>query len=185
MPISSDYLAVPSEHIIGVIADLRDETTEFGPKIVMEVMPLGEENPRFKRYNQDTARSRKSDWQKMLKKFRLLDVDTSDANNIIGLIVNFEMVEHTFEDRDTGEERSYDTWKPVRVYENESDALVDLAAIADAAPAESTPVISGIPAEVLESAKAVWAAMDGKEDAFRAIQWPEGVDVDDLVKAVS
>jgi hypothetical protein len=184
MPISSDYLAVPSEHIIGVITDLRDEVTEYGPKIVMEVMPLGEENPRFKRYNQDTARSRKSDWQKMLKKFRILDVDTSDANNIIGLIVNFEMVDHTFEDRDTGEERSYDTWKPVKVYENEAAALVDLAAIVESQPESAAPV-SSIPAGVLGNAKLVWAAMDGQEDAFRAISWPEGTDVDELVKAVS
>ena len=69
MPISSDYFVVPSEFLIGVITDLRDEDTDYGPKIILEVMPLGEENPRFKRFNRDTARKRKSDWQKMLKKF--------------------------------------------------------------------------------------------------------------------
>ena len=184
MPISNDYLAVPSEHLIGVIADLRDEASDYGPRIVLEFMPLGEENPRFQRYNAETARGRRSAWQRMLKGLRGLGVDTSEANNIIGLIVNYQMIENTFT-TDEGEERTYDVWKPVKVYDDESAALVDLAAIADAAPAESTPVISGIPAEVLESAKAVWAAMDGKEDAFRSIGWPEGVDVDDLVKAVS
>lgn len=183
MPISNDYLVVPSEHLIGVIADLRDETGDYGPRIVLELMPLGEENPRFKRFNAETARSRRSGWQRMLKGLRNLGVDTSDANNIIGLIVNYQMIENVFTD-DQGEERTYDTWKPVKVYENEAAALVDLAAIADAAPSAPIPT-SGIPAEVLESAKAVWTAMGGKEDAFRAISWPEGVDVDDLVKAVS
>ena len=182
MPISSDYLVPPSEHLIGVIVDLRDETGDFGPRLVLEFMPLGEENPRFKRYNAETARSRRSGWQRMLKGLRGLHVDTSDANNIIGLIVNYQMIENTFT-TDEGEERTFDVWKPVKVYENESAALVDLAAIVESQP-ESTPA-SSIPAEVLESAKAVWVAMDGKEDAFRSIGWPEGVNVDDLVKAVS
>lgn len=182
MPISKDYLVPPSEHLIGVIVDLRDETGDFGPRLVLEFMPLGEENPRFKRFNAETARSRRSGWQRMLKGLRGLGVDTSDANNIIGLIVNYQMIENTFT-TDEGEERTFDVWKPVKVYADESAALVDLAAIVESQP-KSIPV-SSIPAEVLESAKAVWVAMDGKEDAFRSIGWPEGVNVDDLVKAVS
>lgn len=184
MPISRDYLVPPSEHLIGVIADLRDETGDYGPRIVLEFMPLGEENPRFQRYNAETARSRRSSWQRMLAGLRKLGVDTSEANNIIGLIVNFQLIENTFTTEE-GEERTYDVWKPVKVYADESAALVDLAAIVESQP-ESTPAdAGGIPAEVLESAKAVWAAMGGKEDAFRAITWPEGVNVDDLVKAIS
>lgn len=183
MPISKDYLVPPLEHLIGVIVDLRDETGDYGPRIVLEFMPLGEENPRFKRYNAETARGRRSGWQRMLKGLRNLGVDTSDANNIIGLITNFQMIENTFT-TDEGEERTFDVWKPVKVYPDESAALADLAAIVESTP-ESISAASGIPAEVLESAKAVWAAMDGKEDAFRAIQWPEGVSVDELVKAVS
>lgn len=184
MPISQDYLVPPSEHLIGVIVDLRDETGDYGPRIVVEFMPLGEENPRFQRYNAETARGRRSGWQRMLKGLRGLGVDTSNANNIIGLIVNYQMIENTFT-TDEGEERTYDVWKPIKVYENESAALVDLAAIVESAPKDTAPAISGIPAEVLESAKAVWTAMNGQEAAFRAISWPEGVSVDDLVKAVS
>ena len=183
MPISNDYLVAPSEHLIGVIVDLRDETGDFGPRLVMEFMPLGEENPRFKRYNAETARSRRSGWQRMLKGLRGLGVDTSDANKIIGLIIKYQMIENTFTS-DEGEERTYDVWKPVKVYENESAALVDLAAIVESQPESAAPV-SSIPTGVLEQAKVVWAAMDGNEDAFRSIGWPEGVDVDELVQVVS
>ena len=183
MPISNDYLVPPSEHLIGVIVDLREETGDFGPRLVLEFMPLGEENPRFKQYNALTARGRRSGWQRMLKGLRNLGVDTSDPNKIIGLIVNYQMVENTFT-TDEGEERTFDVWKPVKVYENESAALTDLAAIVESQPESAAPV-SSIPKDVLESAKAVWVAMDGKEDAFRSIGWPEGVDVDELVKAVS
>ena len=182
MPISNDYLVVPSEHLIGVIADLRDETGDYGPRIVLEFMPLGEENPRFQRYNAETARGRRSGWQRMLKGLRGLGVDTSEANNIIGLIVNYQLIENTFTTEE-GEERTYDVWKPVKVYENESAALVDLAAIVESAPADA-PVTGVIPAEVLESAKTVWGALND-ESAFRAITWPDGVDIDALVKAVS
>jgi len=182
MPISKDYLVPPSEHLIGVIADLRDETGDFGPRIVLEFVPLGEENPRFQRYNAETARSRRSGWQRMLAGLRKLGVDTSEANNIIGLIVDYQLVENTFTTEE-GEERTYDVWKPVKVYENEAAALVDLAAIVESQP-ESTPATSTIPKEVLESAKVVWSALND-ESAFRAITWPENVDVDALVKAVS
>lgn len=193
MPLPQSYFQEPDEHLIGACTDIRQENTEYGDRIIFELTPLGETTPRFKRYNTATATSRRSEWQRLLKGLRALGVDTSDPNNIIGGIYDMKMVENTFTTEDN-EERTYDVWKPLRVFANEGEAIeamaeaeAEAAAAAAAGPgpeaAEATP---GIPVEILEEAKAVFDAMSGNEAAFKGIaasSW-SAIDAEELLAAV-
>jgi len=185
MPISNDFLKVPTEHMIGQVIDLREDEGDYGPQLVVEFLPLGAEEPRLKWYNAATAHGRRSGWQRFLKALRAVGVDTTDPNNIIGAIVKIQLVENSFTGTD-GEERTYDVWKAVRLYESETEALEDLAEITEA-QGESTPAPTGIDAEILEAAKTVFAALGKNVDAFTPVaasSWP-GVDTKALVAAVS
>lgn len=186
MPISNDYLKVPTEHMIGQIVDLREDEGDYGPQLVVEFLPLGAENPRLKWYNAATAHKQRSGWQRFLKALRAVDLDTEDQNNIIGAVVKFQIVMNSFTGSD-GEERTYDVWKAVRLYESEAEALEDLAEITEAQGESATPAPTGIDAEILEAAKTVFAALGENVDAFTPVavsSWP-GVDTKALVAAVS
>jgi len=185
MPISNDYLKVPTEYMIGQIVDLREDEGDYGPQLVVEFLSLGAEEPRLKWYNAATAHGRRSGWQRFLKALRTVGMDTTDPNNIIGAILKIQLVENSFTGTD-GEERTYDVWKAVRLYESEAEALEDLAEITEA-QGESTPAPTGIDPEILEAAKTVYAALGKNVDAFKPVaasSWP-GVDTEALVAAVS
>jgi len=190
MPISADYFKVPKEFLIGILSDVREDEGKFGPQIVVELTPLGETNPRFAWFNARTAHGRRSKWQEFLTNLRKINVDTSDANKLIGLVLKIELVENSFIN-DEGIEQSYDKWVPRRVYASESDALEDLAAmeIPDV-PGPTIPVPiapTGIDPKSLEDAQRVWKAVEHNEDVFRSVavsSWPD-VDVEELLKALS
>jgi len=191
MPISMDYFKVPKEFIIGGISDIREDEGQFGPQIVLEITPLGETTPRLKWYNAQTATNRRSGWQRFLKGLREIGLDTTSRETIINQIVKIEMVESSFTTAE-GEDRTFDVWKPVKLYTSESDALEDLAAMEipdvpgpSSEPAPATP--TGIDPKSLEDAQRVWKAVEHDEDVFRSVavsSWPD-VDVDELLKALS
>lgn len=185
MPISTDFLKVPTEYMIGQVVDLREDEGNYGPQLVVEFLPLGADSPRLKWYNAATAHKRRSGWQRFLKALRAVNVDTTDPNNIIGAILKIQLVENSFIGAD-GEERTFDVWKAIRLYESETEALEDLAEITEA-QGESTPAPTGIDPEILEAAKTVFVALGKSVDAFKPVaasSWP-GVDTEALVAAVS
>jgi len=186
MPISNDFLKVPAEFMIGQIVDLNEGEGNFGPQIIVEFLPLGAENPRLKWYNALTAHKQRGGWQRFLKTLRTVNVDTDDQNNIIGAVVKIQIVMAPPFIGDDGEERTYDIWKAVRLYESEAEALEDLAEITEA-QGESTPAPTGIDAEILEAAKLVFTALGKNVETFTPVAaetWP-GVDTKALVAAVS
>lgn len=186
MPISTDFLKVPTEYMIGQVIDLREDEGDYGPQLVVEFLPLGAEEPRLKWYNAATAHGRRSGWQRFLKALRAVGVDTTDPNNIIGAIVKIQLVENSFT-VGPGEERTYDVWKAIRLYDTETEALEDLAEITEAQGESTTPAPSGIDPDVLEAAKTVFTALGKNVDAFTPVaasSWP-GVDTKALVAAVS
>ena len=191
MPIPSRAFDKPEEYIVGQITDIRDDPDgRFGPQVVVEITPLGEMNPRIKGFNNEGDKaysSRRSGFQRFLAWMR--KVGLPEKTDPTGMIVKTQLVGRTGEI--DGEERSWDDWKVVKIYTNESDALEDLQAMESTAPStepavQAAEALGGITVDVLTKAKVVWSAMNQDEAAFKSIapgSWP-GVDVDALITAI-
>jgi hypothetical protein len=191
MPLSKDFYKKPQECIIGQLSDMREDTGQYGPQVIVEVTPLGEMNPRMKGYNNTDGKAfnRRSGFQKFLAGFRKLGVDP-ETTELIGKIIRVDLISASFTN-DQGDEQDYDIWKVTKIYSTESDALDALQAMESSAPSTEPVIVAaealgGISVDVLTKAKTVWGAMNQDEAAFKSIapgSWP-GVDVDALIAAI-
>ena len=188
---------IQPERVWGRFTNLRMEDSDWGRTIILEVLPIGEQTPRFIffRMRADKAPDRRSKWARFLAKLQKAGLSATGWNDLQGRYARFRITDHT--STIDGEEVNWEEWVPEAVFLTEAEAVMDMqatganitvvpAATTDTAPTPAAPKAPAIDPQVLAVAKSTWAAIGSNEDAFRTIaaaSWPE-VDVEALLAAV-
>lgn len=191
MTVPSSWFEERPERSIVSVQEVRQDEADFGPQIVVEVLPLGETVNRPLFFSAKNPTSPRSKWQKFLRAWKDIGVVASSADDLIGKIVMIEQVPQTFKINGDTVESTFP--KPIKTYASEADAIPDLDELnqgsvdeATAVTETSTEPVSGITDEMVDTAATVYEALGGEDNQFLGVaesSYP-GVDASALLDAV-
>jgi len=179
-----EYFKKRQEFIIGQITNLSLTEQEYGPRIVVEITPIGETTPTLLFFSASTHR--RSKWQRWLSMMRKLNPNINSANDLIKQIVKLELIEETYNVE--GNSQISEFWVPRKIYTSEAEALAD----SDFVPAgerlglRPTETKAALPPEIVMAAKALYANLHDV-NAFRIVagqSWPQ-YNVEELIAAAT
>jgi len=191
--VPSSYFEEQPQRLICSVQEVREQEGDFGPQIVVEILPLGESVNRPLFFSASNPTSSRSKWQKWLKSWKNVGVKPTSADDLVGKIVMLEEVVNQYKiDGDTVESS---LWKPVKVYDSETDAIPDLDEISQGATPsvdetmsaeEDVKQLTEITDELVEQASGVYEALGRDDEKFlRVAESSYSVDPQELLDAIS
>lgn len=176
MTIPSSWFEEQPERLISSIQEIREEESDFGRQIIVEILPLGESVVRPLFFSAKNPTSPRSKWQKWLKTWKDVGVTPSTADDLLGTIVMFEQVPRTY--KIDGETIESVFWKPIKVYDSEADAIPDMDRLQQGAtPSEEDLEVgqghdedsAGLTDELVAKAKGVYQALGEDDEKFMKV----------------
>jgi len=192
MTVDNKWFNEQPERYIGSVQEVREQEGDYGLQIVVEVLPLGESVARPIFFS--ASNSPRSKWIKWLKTWADLGVRPEGPDDLVDKIVMLENVPRTY--TIDGETRESNFYKPVKLYDSETDAIPDLDELREsgsmstssdsASPSpEAAPAQEEITDELVEQARVIFESLGSDPDKFLGVassSW--NVDAEQLLEAV-